>query len=227
VNGGQPSAVEANRDRSVVEIAECLELRVDRRLAHDEDLGRLLGEEPGRGVVVVRGHVEEEAAGRRRVFRLGRPHVASDAEDEERPADRALGDASPRLRPPSVVAPVVADLHDALRVRRRRGPDALVVGDSGRARLLEEEVLPGAQHRPRPHGVIDRARSDDHGVDVLGREQPLVRRRPDSELGRGLGRALGAGRRDRDEAGAVEASRVAGVDGPHPAQSRNSESQHP
>ena len=55
----------------------CLELRVDRACRRHDDLDRLLTEKPARRVVVVRGHVDQEPAGRSRILGLRRPHVAA------------------------------------------------------------------------------------------------------------------------------------------------------
>ena len=99
VQRGDRAAVEAHRHRRVVEVADRLELRVDRALPGRVHLDRLLAEEPARGVVVVRRHVEQEAAGRNRILGLGRPHVAGDADHEQRPADVAGVDPPPSPRP--------------------------------------------------------------------------------------------------------------------------------
>src|SRR5205814_2598364 len=66
---GEAAPVEADGDGGVVEVAELLELRVDRRLPCRVDADRLLGEKPAGRVVLVRGHVEQESSGRQRILR--------------------------------------------------------------------------------------------------------------------------------------------------------------
>src|SRR5439155_19091284 len=109
VQCGDAAAVETNGDGGIVEIAELRELRIDRRLSRRVRLDRLLAEKPARGVVVMRGHVDEEATAGDRILRRRRADVARDADDQQRPADRALRYAAPRLRPAGIEAPVVAD----------------------------------------------------------------------------------------------------------------------
>ena len=61
VRHGEAALSEANRDDAVVEIPELLELGEDERLPDGASLDRFLSEKPAGRVVVVRGHVQQEA----------------------------------------------------------------------------------------------------------------------------------------------------------------------
>ena len=60
-------------------------------------------------------------------------------------------------------------------------------------------MLARRENRLRDGGVVDRARGDDHGVEVVARDQLVVRARVDAELRRHLPCAPGAGGRDGDK----------------------------
>ena len=172
------------------------------RLPRRVRLDRLLPEEPAGGVVVVRGHVDEEAAGRR-----PDPRARASARRARRrrrrsgPSDRALGDAPPGLDParrrsgggsrPGRPAPDAA----ARRADARPAPPP-----SSRPASRGRGACPACEHRARVLGVVDRARGEDDRVDVVRGEELLVacsrarRARPQR-----LGAPARPRRRDRDQ----------------------------
>ena len=84
-------------------------------------------------------------------------------------------------------------------------------------------MLARLEHRDGAVGVVDRAGSEHHRVDVVGGEELLVRRAPHAELGGSRRGHLGPGRSDGDEPHALERERVPGVHHPHPAEAGDSD----
>lgn len=101
-----------------------------------------------------------------------------------------------------------------------------MVGEAGRAGLLEEDVLAGAESLDRNARVVDRACCDDHGVDVVSVEQLTVGTGPNTQLKRDRRSAVGSSRSDGDKLGARKPSGVARMDRPHPAQPGNPDPDH-
>ena len=153
-------------------------------------------------------HVEEEAARVGRQLALGPLHVAARHEDDERLSDRALVEKAPRSDVARVEAALIADLDDEL----RRGciAQAVVARERRRAGLLEEEMLPGRKHRGSDLRMVDRARRDDDGVDVVPPKQLRVGARLDFQLRRDLRRAARPHGRDRHQPHARKRQRRCG-----------------
>ena len=86
---------------------------------------------------------------------------------------------------------MVADLDDSGRSPCGGLAQRVVTGQCRGARLLEEEVLAALQHPLPQCGVVDRSRRDDDGLDVVVREQLIVRASLNVELGPDLTRPRG------------------------------------
>ena len=132
-------------------------------------------EEPARRVVVVRGHVD---AGSRRPGRgSSGSGVRTSRATPTTSSGRPIAPASTQRAAPRATARRSGGGSRPARPSRPRAAAARTAScpaSDRRARLLEEQVLPGLEHRARPLGVVDRARGEDDRVDVVRGEELLV-----------------------------------------------------
>ena len=111
--------------------------------------------------------------------------------------------------------------------RGGRVDDRLAVGDGGRHRLLEEDVLAGLERRERGLGVLIPHGHDRDGVDLgIGEQVAIVAiGLGHAELRRHRGQALGRARAQRGELEVRNADDRLAVDLAEPAEADHADSQ--
>ena len=204
---------------------EVRELRIHERLPGDRHLDRLVLEQPARGVVVVRRHVEQKPT--RVLWILARRPLRVAARHQDHQGLSAFAGPHPPLGidEAGVVAAHVADLDDLVRPGCALPEKGVVLCQRGRARLLEEEVLSRLQHFDSQRPVVDRTGRQNDRFDLFAREELCVVAMGDSEDATQLLGAAFPSRRDRYEVDPWSPLGVLGVDRPHPTEAGHAEPQ--